>query len=118
MAYMTVGGIPLRVLTESSSGGEPETSGGDVRAFAGNLRSSRRWAKQQWPRRTGKMTAAEVASLRAVVGSPMGGNVVSCVGDFSMGVTLNCLFTITGIEDVKSSATVVKYRLSILVKEV
>jgi hypothetical protein len=118
MAYMVIGGIPVRVLTDSANGATVQRGGGVVRAFAGNLRSSLDWGKQEWPRTTGKMTSAEVTTLLGVIGSPAGGNVVSCSGDFSRGTTLDCLVTVESIDDVKQSATEVRYRLHLLVRQV
>lgn len=118
MAYLTVGGIPVRILTDSATGAQIVRGGGVVRAVAGNLRSSLAWAKQEWPRTTGTMTAAEVTALLAVIGAPFGGNVVSCVGDFARGATVSCLVTVESVDEVKQSATLVKYRLHLLFREV
>lgn len=118
MSYMLIGAIPVRVVTDSATGAAPVRGGGVVRAFAGNLRSSLLWAKQEWPRTTGKMTSAEVSTLLATIGTPLGGNIVTCSGNFSRGASVSCLVTVESIDDVKLSATDVRYRVHLLLKEV
>ena len=118
MAYLTLAALTVEILSDSGEATEPEVSGGDVRAFAGNLRSSRRWAKRQWRRVTKKLSPAEVTTLLATIGSPLGGNVVAVTGTIVNGVSTDCLVTVTGIDDVKESPTTIKHHVSLLLREV
>lgn len=119
MAYLTVGGIfNIPVLGESGEPTESYVSGADIESYNGTLRTTRRVLKRRWRRRTRRMTTSELTSLRAVIGSPMGGNVVAVTGTMVQGVSTNCLVVIEGIQDIKQTPSEVRWALTILVKEV
>jgi hypothetical protein len=118
MAYFQAAAVVVPVKRESARQSTPDVGGATVRAFAGNLRSTRRWAKRQWEFTTTPMTFAEIATLLSAVGSPSGGNFVSCTGTFNNNVAVTCEVTVTGREDVKESNTVIRQRLSLTAREV
>jgi hypothetical protein len=118
MAYFTVGAFNIPINREASRMAVADVGGVSVRAFAGNLRSTRRWVKRQWEFTTIPMTFADIASLIAIIGSPQGGNFISCTGTFNNNVAVTCEVAITGREDAKVSNTEIRQRLTLLVKEV
>jgi hypothetical protein len=118
MAFLTVGGVTVDILSDSASQPESEVVGTTVRTFAGTLRSTRRAVKRTWQFTTKRLTFAEEATLVAVIGSPDGGNFVSCTGNFNNAVAVTCQVTITGREYAKISSTAVKRRLALRLQEV
>jgi hypothetical protein len=118
MDYFTVSAFDVPVNREASRMAVADVGGVSVRAFAGNLRSTRRWVKRQWEFTTIPMTFADIASLVAIIGSPQGGSFVSCTGTFNNNVAVTCEVTITGRADAKVSNTEIRQRLTLLVKEV
>ena len=118
MAFLTVGVVVLPILSDSASQPESEVGGASVRAFAGNLRSTRRWSKRKWQVTTARLTAAEESTLLATIGSPDGGNFVSCSGNFNNNVAVTCQVTVTNREYAKISSTTVKRRLTLQLLEV
>ena len=119
MAYLTLNGsFTVPVKRDSASEPEPEVGGESFRAFAGNLRSTRRWVKRHWTFTTIPMTYEDIASLVAIIGSPAGGNFVTCNGTFNNNVGITCQVIITTREPAKESNTVVRQRLTLAVTEV
>ena len=119
MSYMILGGtFIVPVLSESGEATEPYVSGGDVESHDGSLRTTRRIVKRRWRRRTKRMTTADLTALRAIIGSPMGGNIVSLTGTIVQGVSTNCLVVIEGIQDIKQTTAEVRWGLTLMLKEV
>lgn len=118
MSYMILGGIPVDVLSDSGDGIEPDVAGVTMRTFALNLRSTRRTVKRKWQRVTRRMTDAQVTTLLAVIGSPMGGNVVAMTGTIVSNISTNVQAIVAKVDDVKQSATEVRRRLTLFVQEV
>jgi hypothetical protein len=118
VAYLTISAFDVPVNREASRMTVGDIGGASVRAFAGNLRSTRRWVKRQWEMTTIPMLFSDIAALVAIIGSPQGGNFVSCTGTFNNNVAVTCEVSITGREDVKVSNTVIRQRLTLAVKEV
>jgi len=118
MAFIQFGSVVTPILTEAASQPESDRGGGVVRAFAGNLRSSLTWSKRKWQFTTAKLTFAEEAILLTAIGSPDGGNVVACLGNFNNAVSVDCLVLVTGREYFKISSTAIKRRLTLTLQEV
>ena len=118
MAFLQVGSVVVDVNRENASQPASDVGGASVRAFAGNLRSTRRWAKRKWSFRTRAMTWAEENTLLATIGTPDGGAFVSCTGTFNNGVAVTCQVTVTNRDYVKETNTVVRRRLTLEVLEV
>jgi hypothetical protein len=118
VSFLVVGSVVVDVLSESASQPESDVGGQDVRAFAGNLRSTRRWGKRKWAFTTKRMTAAEEATLLATIGAPDGGAFVSCTGNFNNGVAVTCQVLVANREYAKISSTTVKRRLTLALAEV
>lgn len=111
MAYLNIAGIStIPVVKGEGVGEEPERGGADVRAFAGNLRSTVRWEKRQWTVTTVALSAAAAAALRAaIVARP-----VNVSGDITAGATVPCIVTETG----GPFKTSTKQQLTLLIREV
>ena len=119
MSFLVVGSVVVDVLSDSASQPESEVGGASVRAFAGNLRSTRRWAKRKWAFTTKRLTFTEENTLLATIGTPDGGNFVSCSGNFiNGGSPVTCQVTVTNREYAKISSTIVKRRLTLQLLEV
>lgn len=119
MSYMILGGtFIVPVLSDSGEATEPYVSGGDVESYDGSLRTTRRVTKRRWRRRTKRMTTADLTALRAIIGSPMGGNIVAVTGTIVQGVSTSCLVIIEGIEDIKQTTSEIRYKLTLFLKEV
>jgi hypothetical protein len=118
MAFLQVGSVVLEILSDSASQPQSDVGGLDVRTFAGNLRSTRRWGKRKWQVTTKRMTWAEENTLLATIGSPDGGAFVSCTGNFNNSIAVTCQVTVTAREYAKISSTVVKRRLTLQLAEV
>jgi hypothetical protein len=103
MSFLVVGAVTVDCLSDAASQPESDVGGADVRAFAGNLRSTRRWGKRKWVFTTRRLTFAEEATLLATIGSPDGGAFVSCSGNFNNGVSVTCQVTVTNREYAKIS---------------
>ena len=119
MAYCILNGsFIVPILSESGEPTESYVSGADVESYNGALRTTRRVVKRRWRRRTRRMTTSDLTALRAIIGSPMGGNVVTVTGTMVQGVSTSCLVIIEGIQDIKQSTSEVRWALTILLKEV
>ena len=117
MAYFQAGVVVVPVRRDSASQ-TGEVGGETFRAFAGNLRSTRRWVKRQWEFTTIPMTFSDITALLAVIGTPAGGNYVNCTGTFNNNIAIDCQVVVTGREDAKESNTVIRQRLKLSVTEV
>lgn len=119
MAYLTLNGsFTVPVKRDSAKQSTPDVGGETFRAFAGNLRSTRRWVKRQWDMTTIPMTFTDIASLLAIIGTPAGGNYVTCNGTFNNNVAVTCQVVITGRDDARESNTTIRQRLTLVVTEV
>lgn len=78
MAFLTIAGVNVDVLTTGAHELPPVEIGKSKRAFAGNLRTSMRSIKRLWSFTTRDMTDAEITTLRTAAPH---GNFVTCSGD-------------------------------------
>ena len=116
--FLQVGSVVVDILSESAAQPESEVGGATLRAFAGNLRSTRRWSKRKWTLTTKRLTWTEENTLLATIGTPDGGAFVSCTGTFNNNVAVTCQVTVTGREYAKMTSTTIKRRLALTLLEV
>lgn len=93
MAFLNIGAVSaIPCVTPNAAATEPERGGADVRAFAGNLRSTVRWTKRQWTVETIWLSASSAdAILTAIAARP-----VNVSGDITGGSTVPCVVNFTG----------------------
>lgn len=89
MAFLTIAGVTVSV--EEAAGGIPEFGGEATRAFAMNLRNSRRLQKRVWSFKTIGLDSPTGTALELLIGA---GSILSCSGDALRGIPTNCLVTI------------------------
>lgn len=93
MAFLNIGAVSaIPCVTPEAQAQEPERGGEDVRAFAGNLRSTVRWTKRSWQVTTVALSAAATAAIRAAIAA----RPVNVSGDLTGGATVSCIVTETG----------------------
>jgi hypothetical protein len=114
MAYCVAGGVQLPILTTADTGFSAERIGGEhYRTYNGALRDSSRGVKRTWNRTTMPINATAYDAILAVIGSPAGGNVVSCTGDMFRGGAVNCAVVVTNAPERKAWGETPKLKYSV-----
>lgn len=116
MAFLNIGAVSaIPGVTPNAAQSEPERGGEDVRAFAGNLRSTVRWQKRQWTYETIWLSAAAADAIIAAIAT----RPVNVSGDITGGSTVSCIVTFTGGAYRKGPGGAnPKRKLSLLIREV
>lgn len=113
MAYCTIGGLTVDMVT-SEVGVSFERIGGELyRTFAGALRDPTRITKATRQRLTKPLTLAEYDALLAIIGAPAGGNVVTCNGDMFKNVATSCAVLVIDAPERKAMYLTPKLKWSI-----
>jgi hypothetical protein len=88
MAFLTIAGVTVEVLVESSAKrNQYERIGRSARSHAGNLRSTQRATKRSWTWQSEPLTLAEIATLEAAAPD---GTFQSCGGEALDNDTIEC----------------------------
>ena len=93
MAFLTITGTPVEVLTDDAALPQAHIVGASQRAFDGTLRVTVRAEKRNWEFGVLPLTEAQYVAFRtlALTGAP-----VTCSGDFVNGVAVSCFASLTG----------------------
>lgn len=114
--FLTIAGVTMRIDPSQASQSEGTLIGAETRAFAGALRSQVRGRKRQWRFTTSLMTAAEVATFRALVDA---GQFVTCSGD-ALGGSVTCSVKVGDAPYIRDRSLAVEHRrrLTLVLDEV
>ena len=87
MAFLTVAGVDVAVLTQGAKQLKPEKIGSSTRSFAGNLRVAQRKAARAWEVTVDGLTSAQIATLRTAAPD---GSLQTVTGAMLYGESLTC----------------------------
>ena len=90
MAFLIIAGLTIPVAPDGATKKAIESGGSDSRAYAGNLRSTTRWERNQWQFTTKHLSESDASAIETALA---GGPFVSCSGD-ALGTTVTCRVTV------------------------